>query len=82
MRVSATTEREALVQKALVERMKALAGGGAGAGAGAGARRPDAAPTPDLVRVIQLMEERAAHEYRSIYHNGQNATNCSTNALQ
>lgn len=62
--------------------MKALAGGGAGAGAGAGARRPDAAPTPDLVRVIQLMEERAAHEYRSIYHNGQNATNCSTNALQ
>jgi hypothetical protein len=80
MRVSATTEREALVQKALAERMKALAGGGAGAGAGA--RRPDAAPTPDLVRVIQLMEERAAHEYRSIYHNGQNATNCSTNALQ
>ena len=80
MRVLATTEREALGQKALAERMKALAGGGAGAGAGA--RRPDAAPTPDLVRVIQLLEERAAHEYRSIYHNGQNATNCSTNALQ
>ena len=77
-------EREALVQKALVERMMARAGGGAGAGAGGagGARRPDSAPTPDLVRVIQLMEERAAHEYRSIYHNGQNATNCSTNALQ
>jgi imidazolonepropionase-like amidohydrolase len=81
MRISATTEREALVQKALVERMKSPAGGGGAAGA-AGARRPDSAPTPDLVRVLQRMEERAAVEYRSIYHNGQNADNCSTNALQ
>ncbi len=80
MRVAATTEREALVQKALVERMKALAG--AGAGAAAGARRPDATPTPDLVRALQRLEERAAFEYRSIYHNGQDANNCSTHALQ
>lgn len=84
MRVAATTEREALVQKALVERMKTLAGGGGGgAGAGAaGARRPDAAPTPDVVRALQLIEERAALEYRSLYHNGQDGKNCSTNALQ
>lgn len=80
MRVAATTEREALVQKALVERMKALAGGGAGPAAGA--RRPDGPPTPDLVRALQLIEERAALEYRSLYHNGQDGKNCSTNALQ
>ncbi|MCX6951029.1 MAG: amidohydrolase, partial [Verrucomicrobia bacterium] len=80
-RVAATAEREALVQKALVERMKALGAGGGAAAAG-GARRTDAAPTPDLVRTLMLMEERAAREYRSLYHNGQEANNCSTNALQ
>ncbi len=76
-RVAANTEREALVQKALVERMKALAGGGGGGGA-RGASGP---PTPDTVRVLQMMEERAAMEYRSIYHNGTDANNCSTHAL-
>jgi imidazolonepropionase-like amidohydrolase len=83
LRVAATTEREALVQKALVERMKVLSGGGGGgAGPAAGARRADGPPTPDVVRAIQLIEERAALEYRSIYHNGLNGQNCSTNALQ
>jgi hypothetical protein len=84
LRVAATTEREALVQKALVERMKALSGGAAGGGAGpaGGPRRADGPPTPDVVRAIQLIEERAALEYRSIYHNGHNGQNCSTNALQ
>jgi hypothetical protein len=79
MRGAAATEREALVQKALVERQKALAGGGGAAGAGAGgARRSEAAPTPDAVRAIQRIEERAALEYRSLYHNGLDAKNCST----
>lgn len=83
LRVAATTEREALVQKALVERMKVLSGGGGGgAGPAGGARRPDGPPTPDVVRAIQLIEERTALEYRSIYHNGLNGQNCSTNALQ
>ena len=70
--------------KALVERLKVLAGAGGGAGAGgAGAgRRAEATPTPDLVRALQLIEERAALEYRSIYHNGHEANNCSTHALQ
>ena len=79
MRGAAATEREALVQKALVERQKALAGGGGAAGAGAGgARRSDVAPTPDALRAIQRIEERASLEYRSLYHNGLEAKNCST----
>ena len=79
MRAAATTEREALVQKALVERQKALAGGGGAAGAGgAGGRRSEAGPTPDAVRAVQRIEERAALEYRSLYHNGLDAKNCST----
>jgi imidazolonepropionase-like amidohydrolase len=78
-RAAANTEREGLVQKALVERLKALAGGGGAAG---GARRPDGPPVPDSVRAVQLLEERAALEYRSLYHNGQDANNCSTHALQ
>ena len=88
LRVAATTEREALVQKALVERMKSLAGpagGAGGGGAGAGGRGgagAASAPTPDLVRALQAIEERASLEYRSIYHNGQDASNCSTNALR
>jgi imidazolonepropionase-like amidohydrolase len=82
MRVAATTEREALVQKALAERMKTLAGPGGGASAAGAARRGESAPTPDTVRAIQLIEERAALEYRSIYHNGQDANNCSTHAFQ
>jgi imidazolonepropionase-like amidohydrolase len=83
LRVLATTEREALVQKALVERMKTLAGPAGAAGAGGAGRGPaPAAPTPDIVRALQAIEERASLEYRSIYHNGQNASNCSTNALR
>jgi hypothetical protein len=30
------------------------------------------------VRAIQRIEERAALEYRSLYHNGLDAKNCST----
>lgn len=84
LRIAANQEREALVQKALVERLKVLAGAGGGAGAGAAGvgRRAEATPTPDLVRALQLIEERAALEYRSIYHNGHDANNCSTHALQ
>ena len=83
MRAAATTEREALAQKALSERVRALAtGGGAGT---AGARRTEAAAPPEppeVLRVIEALEARRAREYQSIYHDGADALNCSTHALQ
>ena len=83
MRAAATSEREALAQKALTERMRTLAAGG-GAGAAA-ARRPDAAAAPEppeVLRVLELLEERRAREYQSIYHDGADTINCSTHAFQ
>ncbi|MBI5771095.1 MAG: amidohydrolase family protein [Verrucomicrobia bacterium] len=83
LRKAATTEREALAQKALTERSRALAGG-AGAPAGAARRggEPPAAEPPNVLRVLRALEERAAREYQSIYHDGGDACNCSTHALQ
>ncbi|MBL9186337.1 MAG: amidohydrolase family protein [Opitutaceae bacterium] len=74
LRSAAATEREALVQKALAERVRTLGTGGTPA---AGAR-PAAADTPDILRLLQAMEARHAHEYQGIYHDGADAHNCST----
>lgn len=85
MRAAAMSEREALAQKALAERTRALAAG-AGGGAGApGARRPDAGAAPEppeIWRVLEAFDERRAHEFQAIYHDGADALNCSTHALQ
>jgi len=86
LRAAATTEREALAQKALAERMRALAAGGGAGGAGAaGARRGGeaAAPPepPSVLRVLEAIEARYAREFQSIYHDGADARNCTTNAL-
>lgn len=77
LRAAAATEREALVQKALAERVRTL---GTGSTPAAGAR--PAADTPDIIRLLQAIEARHAHEYQGIYHDGADAHNCSTHALQ
>ncbi len=84
MRAAATSEREALAQKALTERMRALAaGGGAAAGGGRGGAGSAApAEPPSVIRALQAMEEIRAHEFQSIYHDGADTINCSTHALQ
>jgi hypothetical protein len=83
LRKAATTEREALAQKALAERSRALAGG-AGAPAGGARRGGDAPPAepPEVLRVLRALEERGSREFQSIYHDGGDACNCSTHALQ
>ena len=84
MRAAATAEREALAQKALAERMRTLASGGPGGGA-PGGRRPDAGATaepPQIIRLLEGFDERRAHEFQGIYHDGADALNCSTHALQ
>ncbi|MEY2880926.1 MAG: hypothetical protein RLZZ15_3306, partial [Verrucomicrobiota bacterium] len=90
LRTAAQTEREALAQKALAERTRALAGGGAAAAAG-GRRGGGAAPgdaggaatePPPIIRALEALEARRAREFQSIYHDGLDAANCSTHAFQ
>ncbi len=85
LRTAANVEREALVQKALAERMRALAtGGGAPAGGRGGAGAGAAAPTepPSVLRALEALEEKHTREFQAIYHDGADTTNCSTHALQ
>jgi len=86
MRMAATTEREALAQKALTERMRVLAGGGGAAGGAGGGRggtgaAPPSGEPPTVLRALETIEENHAREYRDLYHDGADTTNCSTHAL-
>ncbi|MBI4625867.1 MAG: amidohydrolase family protein [Verrucomicrobia bacterium] len=82
LRAAATTEREALAQKALAERMRTLAGGGPATGARRGGDAPAAAEPPAVLRLLEAIEARHAREHQSIYHDGADALNCTTHALQ
>jgi len=87
MRAAAATEREALAQKALAERIRTLANAGTGGANGdrGGSRGPATPPPPDkpaVVRLIEALEERHALEYQAIYHDGQDRNNCTTHALE
>ena len=85
LRAAATTEREALAQKALIERIRALAAGGgapAGGRGGQGATAAGPAEPPSIIRALEAFEERHEREFQSIYHDGADSANCSTHALQ
>lgn len=68
LRATAAKERSALLQKALAERQKTLAGGSDPGGGDA----PPAAPA------LVAEEDHDHDEYRAIYHNGSDVHNCST----
>ena len=77
LRIAAATERAALVQRILPERLRALsAGPAAGAGGAAGAADADAKPT--VLQVLEQLTASHAAEMRAIYHDGGSAHNCST----
>ena len=81
LRTAAATEREALAQKALAERMRTLGGAGAPAAGGRGATPAAAAePTPDIIRILLAMEAHRSREFQGIYHDGADALNCTTHA--
>ncbi len=88
MRTAARNEHEALAQKALAERVRILAAGGGGAGAAGGGRggtgpaTSSAEPPSAVMQTLEALEERYLREYQSIYHDGADAANCSTHALQ
>ncbi len=83
LRAAAQTEREALAQKALAERMRTL-GGAAGAPAGGRGRGSAAEPAtpepPEIIRVLEAMRAQAAREFQGLYHSGTEGLNCSTYA--
>jgi imidazolonepropionase-like amidohydrolase len=81
LRAAAQTEREALAQKALAERMRALGAATApAAGRGRGGAESAAPPTPDIIRVLDALRAQAAREFQGLYHNGAEGLNCSTYA--
>lgn len=84
MRAAAQTEREALVQKALAERVKALAGPPGGGDKPPGEAKPvaPAAAKPAVTLLLEEMAARHAMQYRELYHNGSDSLNCSTHALK
>ncbi|MBL9200300.1 MAG: amidohydrolase family protein [Opitutaceae bacterium] len=82
LRAAAANEREALAQKALAERARALGAGGAPAAGGRGGSAPAATaePTPDIIRILMAMEAHRSREFQGIYHDGADALNCTTHA--
>ena len=81
LRAAVATTRAALIQKILPERQRLLAAGGGagpGAGAGAGGDSADDPPKPPVLRALEQLAAGHGGEWRSLYHDGGSAQNCST----
>lgn len=84
LRDEAAKRREALVQRALPDRLKALAaltgGGPGGPGAGAeGEKKPELTGFEALLeKALQHRQQHWEREQRAIYHDGGDAHNCSS----
>jgi imidazolonepropionase-like amidohydrolase len=84
MRTAAETNRAALIQKILPERLRTMGTGGGGPGGGGrgGGGSEDGPPAPTVLAVLRALAaaQDAAHDgaQRGLYHNGTDAHNCTT----
>lgn len=74
-RAAAAAEKNALVQKALPLRQRALAGGDRPPGGDGEGEGP---PLPPALRALAEAFYHESNEFRAIYHDGQDVHNCST----
>lgn len=75
LRAANAAEKNALVQKALPLRQRALGGGRPGGDEGEGGDNP---PLPPALRALAEALYHESDEYRAIYHGGGDTHNCST----
>ncbi len=76
LRAANAAEKNALVQKALPARQRALAGGRPGGDEGDGGDGPPA--LPPALRALAEALYHESNEFRAIYHHGGDTHNCST----
>jgi imidazolonepropionase-like amidohydrolase len=74
-RAAAAAEKNALVQKALPQRQRALGGGDRPPG---GEGEGEGPPLPPALRALAEAFYHESNEFRAIYHNGEDVHNCST----
>ncbi len=77
LRARDTTERQALLQKALAERQKILARPGAGTDDGGGGPPPGFSLSIREALAARFTHDEQQGEFRSLYHNGADAQTCS-----